>query len=104
MGFRPHICDSKYEYCGTKLYGYVDNLFELPSIRYLLKEGVFTLEDVDKLNWGEWTDDYVLTHSQFVTWIALYNMEIDEDSPSLLENEDIKNLIGNDEPKIITWC
>ena len=49
MGYRLEISKIEYKATGGKLYGYVDNIEELESYKWLLNKGYITNEDKD--NW-----------------------------------------------------
>lgn len=122
MGFRLYCkCahDDYISFYGTKLYGYYDDIDNLPSIKYLESLGIRQAFDMDDETFESmfdcWTctPDFTLTHDQFLIFITLYCFDwnftvdkksfINKDFDNFLEDEHIMKLIASNDDIIICW-
>lgn len=77
MGYRLEIYDinKKYLCCGGKLYGYVDDMEKLKSLKWLRKHGKTNVDEDDfGVEWWEYDgeNEQILTKSEFKEFIELY--------------------------------
>ena len=106
MGYRLEISAVKYRACGGKLYGYSDEK-ELKSHKYLVEKGY--LDGDEYFGYG-FNPSILLRADEFKEFIKLYNEDYNEsrqlegeDKDCIINDRNIKELLENDENKLLEW-
>ena len=102
MGYRLEISEIKYKACGGKLYGYTDEK-QLKSYTYLVKKGYL---DGDECFGYGFYGNIPLSAEEFKEFIELYNEDCNEISKTkdiVINSKDIKELLENDNDKLLQW-
>lgn len=102
MGYRLEISEIKYKACGGKLFGYCDET-RLKSYKYLLDKGY--LDGDEYFSYGFY-GNIPLSAEEFKEFIELYNEDCNEISKTkdiVINSKDIKELLENDNDKLLQW-
>jgi hypothetical protein len=107
MGYRLEISEIKdkkaeYKACGGKLYGYTDET-NFKSRQYLVDKGYLTGDEY--WDYG-CVDDIKVSAQEFREFIKLYNEDWNNSGKfkdDILNDEEIKELMKNDNDKILEW-
>lgn len=101
MGYRLEMSKIKYCACGGKLFGYVDNIEELESYKWLLNKGY--IDGTEYWYYG-FNPQIILNHNEFVEFIEIYKKEYKElHNTDFLDNKELNNLIKSKDDVLLEW-
>ena len=99
MGYRLEISEINYKASGGKLFGYVDKE-KLKSHKWLLEKGF--IDGDEYWDYG-CNPQIVLNHEEFKEFIKLYKEDLKEFYQYDLEELFFKDLLENDNDKLLEW-
>ena len=108
MGYRMSIKCDDYDFeSGTKFYGYVEDLDNLKSIKWLIDNHKLEDDDPDVFNWSPVGPTITLDCYEFREFIKLYEEDVRnvKDSEFLLANHNLEfiDIYCNNKPKTLYW-
>lgn len=104
MGYRLEISEIKHKACGGKLYGYTDET-NFKSRQYLIDKNYLEVDESEYWSYG-FNPQIILTAQEFREFINLYNEDWNNSGKNkdcILNDEKIKELMENDNNKLLEW-